>query len=53
MLKITWFGRWARSRSSLRFEQNLALGFTDEELEFIINYGIKYRMDQDDGEQEA
>jgi len=28
-------------------------GFTDEELDFIINYDIKYRMGQDDGEQEA
>jgi hypothetical protein len=27
--------------------------FTDEELDFIINYDIKYRMGQDDGEQEA
>jgi hypothetical protein len=25
-------------------------GFTDEELDFIINYDIKYRMGQDDGE---
>jgi Eco57I restriction-modification methylase len=25
-------------------------GFTDEELDFIINYDIKYRMDQDDGD---
>ena len=28
-------------------------GFTDEELDFIINYDIKYRMCQEDGEQEA
>jgi hypothetical protein len=28
-------------------------GFTDEELDFIINYDIKYRMGQDDGEREA
>jgi hypothetical protein len=28
-------------------------GFTDEELDFIINYDIKYRMGQDDGEQET
>jgi hypothetical protein len=28
-------------------------GFTDEELDFIINYDIKYRMGQDDGEQEG
>jgi len=28
-------------------------GFTDEELNFIINYDIKYRMGQEDGEQEA
>jgi hypothetical protein len=27
--------------------------FTDEELDFIINYDIKYRMGQDDGEQEG
>ena len=27
-------------------------GFTDEELDFIINYDIKYRMGVDDGEQE-
>jgi hypothetical protein len=25
-------------------------GFTDEELDFIINYDIKYRMGQDDGD---
>jgi hypothetical protein len=25
-------------------------GFTDEELDFIINYDIKYRMGQDGGE---
>ncbi|NUN66957.1 hypothetical protein HCU40_19900 (plasmid) [Pseudanabaena biceps] len=24
-------------------------GFTDEELDFIINYDIKYRMGKDDG----
>jgi hypothetical protein len=28
-------------------------GFTDEELDFIINYDIKYRMGQEDGEQET
>ena len=28
-------------------------GFTDEGLDFIINYDIKYRMGQDNGEQEA
>ena len=28
-------------------------GFTNEELDFIINYDIKYRMGQDDWEQEA
>ncbi|MEG3874092.1 MULTISPECIES: Eco57I restriction-modification methylase domain-containing protein [unclassified Microcoleus] len=27
-------------------------GFTDEELDFIINYDIKYRMGKDDGEEE-
>ena len=27
-------------------------GFTDEELDFIINYDIKYRMGQDDEEEE-
>ena len=27
-------------------------GFTDEELDFIINYDIKYRMGQNDGESE-
>jgi len=27
-------------------------GFTDEELEFIINYDIKYRMGKDEGEEE-
>lgn len=27
-------------------------GFTDEELDFIINYDIKYRMGQDSGEDE-
>jgi len=26
-------------------------GFTDEELDFIINYDIKYRMGQDDGNE--
>ena len=25
-------------------------GFTDEELDFIINYDIKYRMGKDEGE---
>ena len=28
-------------------------GFTNEELDFIINYDIKYRMGQEDGEQET
>jgi hypothetical protein len=28
-------------------------GFTDEELDFIINYDIKYRMGRDDGEEEG
>jgi len=28
-------------------------GFTDEELDFLINYDIKYRMGQEDGEQDA
>ena len=28
-------------------------GFTDEELDFIINYDIKYRMGQDSGEDEG
>ena len=33
-------------------------GFTDDELDFIINYDIKYRMgqesaDEDDGEEQA
>jgi hypothetical protein len=27
--------------------------FTDEELDFIINYDIKYRMGRDGGEEEA
>jgi hypothetical protein len=27
--------------------RNLLLGFTDEELDFIINYDIKYRMGHD------
>ena len=27
-------------------------GFTDEELDFIINYDIKYRMGRDSGEEE-
>lgn len=27
-------------------------GFTDAELDFIINYDIKYRMDGTDDEQE-
>ena len=27
-------------------------GFTDEELDFIINYDIKYRMGQDEAEGE-
>ncbi|NLF73638.1 MAG: SAM-dependent methyltransferase [Candidatus Anammoximicrobium sp.] len=27
-------------------------GFTDEELDFIINYDVKYRMGQDDGDDE-
>ena len=27
-------------------------GFTDEELDFIINYDIKYRMGANDGEEE-
>jgi hypothetical protein len=27
-------------------------GFTDEELNFIINYEIKYRMGQDSGEDQ-
>jgi hypothetical protein len=29
-----------------------AYGFTDEELDFIINYDIKYRMGRDGGEEE-
>ncbi|MCX5916926.1 MAG: hypothetical protein NTX30_09650 [Deltaproteobacteria bacterium] len=28
-------------------------GFTDEELDFIVNYDIKYRMGQGTGEEEA
>ena len=28
-------------------------GFTDEELDFIVNYDIKYRMGQDDGADDA
>lgn len=28
-------------------------GFTEEELEFIINYDIEYRMGQDGGEDEG
>jgi hypothetical protein len=28
-------------------------GFTEEELDFIINYDIKYRMGQDSGEDEG
>jgi hypothetical protein len=28
-------------------------GFTDEELDFIINYDIKYRMGQDSGEDDG
>jgi len=28
-------------------------GFTDEELDFIINYDIKYRMGRDTGEDEG
>ncbi|PSB40889.1 hypothetical protein [Chamaesiphon polymorphus] len=27
-------------------------GFTDEELDFIINYDIKYRMGRDSGEED-
>jgi hypothetical protein len=27
-------------------------GFTEEELDFIINYDIKYRMGKDDGESD-
>jgi hypothetical protein len=27
-------------------------GFTDEELDFIINYDIKYRMGRDNGGEE-
>jgi hypothetical protein len=27
-------------------------GFTDEELDFIINYAIKYRMGQDEADDE-
>jgi hypothetical protein len=27
-------------------------GFTDEELDFIINYDIKYRMGQANGDEE-
>jgi len=26
-------------------------GFTDEELDFIINYDIKYRMGRDNGDE--
>jgi hypothetical protein len=28
-------------------------GFTDEELDFIINYDIKYRMGRDSGSDEG
>jgi len=28
-------------------------GFTDEELDFIINYDIKYRMGRDSGDEEV
>ncbi len=27
-------------------------GFTDEELDFIINYDIKYRMGRDGGDED-
>jgi hypothetical protein len=27
-------------------------GFTDEELDFLINYDIKYRMGQESGDDE-
>jgi hypothetical protein len=27
-------------------------GFTDEELDFIINYDIKYRMGRDNGDDD-
>ena len=27
-------------------------GFTDEELDFIINYDVKYRMGQDEADDE-
>ena len=40
--------RWKRRQ----FDRVLAkhYGFTDEELDFIINYDIKYRMGKDDGD---
>jgi hypothetical protein len=38
-----------------KMDQALAqhYGFTDEELDFIINYDIKYRMGRDGGSEEA
>jgi hypothetical protein len=45
-----------RASKDLIDEIDLALaahyGFTDNELDFIINYDIKYRMGQDGGEGE-
>jgi hypothetical protein len=32
-------------------ERSKHFGFTEEELDFIINYDIKYRMDQDGSDE--
>jgi hypothetical protein len=41
-------------RSIAQIDRVLAkhYGFTDEELDFIINYDIKYRMGRETGEEE-
>ena len=55
MLQIKSFGQARPSPSSTKINRVLAAyyGFTDEELDFIINYDIKYRMGREaDNENE-
>ena len=54
--KITYAEFFASASKPIIDEIDRALaehyGFTDEELDFIINYDIKYRMGQDEVEGE-
>lgn len=54
-LLANWKYAHSQERSNAEIDRVLAshYGFTAEELDFIINYDIKYRMGQEDAEEEA